>query len=207
MITVSSSLRRLLPLALAVLLTGCGSSPPIQYHALSSAPRPAESAGSARILVEVLPIALPERLNRNEVVLTGSSGRLDVRATDQWAAPLADEMRQIVSDALWRRVRAADVYQAPVVAKPDGPPHYRLAVRIERFEAVAGRQATVEATWTARRLPQGAAQTCRAAASAAIAGTTTEASVEALSEASSVLAAQIAEGLAGLDAGASCPLP
>ena len=61
-------------------LTGCGTSAPVRYHALAGRAVPLdETQASAALLVEVLPVAIPERINREEIVLTGKDGRLDIR--------------------------------------------------------------------------------------------------------------------------------
>jgi len=194
-------------LALAVLtLSGCGSSPPVHYHALNAA-SPPQSSGSARLLVEILPIALPERLDRVEMVLSTSAGQLDVRDSDHWAAPLSDEVRQLLSDALWDRLQASDTYQAPVAANASGLSQYRLALRIERFEAVPGRNALVQGSWTARRLPQGQSATCRASISVPLPATSTEAAATALSDGTAQLSRLVADSIDRLNQNNSnaCP--
>jgi len=182
----------------AAILAGCGSSPPIHYHALTSA-APHQASGSARLLVEVLPVALPERLNRGEMVLVSASGQLDVRDADRWAAPLPDEIRQILSDTLWNRLGATDVYQAPVASSATALPLYRLALRIERFEAVPGRSAIVEGSWTARRLPQGRSTTCRTSVVVPLPAGTPEGAAAALSDGTGRLAQQVADSIGHLD--------
>ncbi len=193
-------------LALAAVLTGCGTSPAPRYHALGGA-APAQVSGGARRLVEILPVAVPERLNREELVLTGDAGQLDVRDNDHWAAPLPDEIRQILTDTLWRRLWAADVYQAPVASGSGGLPQYRLAFRIERFEAVPGRAAIVEGSWTARRLPQGASSTCRASITVSLPERTPEAAVAALSDGTGQLAGLVADGIGDLEQGGASACP
>ncbi|MDO8608108.1 MAG: PqiC family protein [Phaeospirillum sp.] len=183
-------------LAATLVLSGCGTSPPPRYHALSL-PAEQQASGRARMLVEILPIALPERLNREEMVLTGESGQLDVRENDRWAAALPDEIRQIVTDTLWRTLWAADVYRVPVPVEASAP-QYRLALRIERFEAIPGKTAQVEGSWTARRLPRGAPVVCRANFTIALPGRTPEAAAAALAVGAGQLALALADSLGGL---------
>jgi hypothetical protein len=191
---------RTLALFLAITLNGCGSSSPPRYHGLTIA-APTQSSGSARLLVEILPVALPERLNREEMVLTGAAGQLDVRDTDHWAAPLSDEIRQILTDSLWGYLRAADVYLAPVVPGAGGLASYRLALRVERFEAMPGHRAAVEGSWTVRLLPQGPPATCRANITVPLPDLTPDAAAAALSTATGQLARQVADSVGRLDQG------
>ncbi len=196
---------RLAALALAAALAGCGTSPPTRYHALGGGGA-AQESGAARLLVEILPVAVPERLDRDEMVLIGEDGRLDVRDGDHWAAPLPDEIRQVLADVLWRRLWAADVYRAPV-APDNGLPEFRLALRIERFEAVPGRTAIVEGSWTARRLPQGRSATCRASVTVPMPDRTPEGAAVALSIGAGRLARQVADSIGRLDQNGATPCP
>lgn len=185
-------------------LTGCGTSAPVRYHALAGRAVPLdETQASAALLVEVLPVAIPERINREEIVLTGKDGRLDIRDGERWAAPLADEFRQAVDDELWRLLRAADTYAAPV-APGGGLPQYRLALRVERFDAIPERAAMVEGSWTIRRRPEGQAAVCRAGFVVPVAagiGTATA----ALAEGTRRLAEAVAASLSRLHAGKADP--
>lgn len=195
-------IRRLAPL-LALALAACGSSPVTRYHSLQDS-APLGGGGGAERLVEVLPVAVPAAVDRGELVLTAADGRLDVRESERWAGPLADELRDLITAALWRAARAADVYAAPVPAAASDLPQYRLAARFERFEA-RGRTAQVAATWTVRRLPDGAAAACRAAASAAMPEADAAAAAQALGEASRTIADAIAASLVRLGTPAPCP--
>ena len=192
--------------ALLVLLglAGCGTSAPVRYHALAGNAVPLhETQASAAILVEVLPVTIPERINREEIVLTGKDGRLDIREGERWAAPLADEFRQAVDDALWRLLRAADTYAAPV-APGGGLPQYRLALRIERFDAIPERAAMVEGSWTVRRRPEGQAAVCRAGF-VVPAAASVETAAAALAEGTRRLAEAVVASLSHLQAGKADP--
>lgn len=187
----------LLALTTAI-LAGCGTSAPIRHHALTST-APHQASGSARILVELLPVALPERLNRTEMVLLTGTGQIDMREGDHWTAPLSDEIRQILGDTLWDRLGAVDVYQAPVAPAISGLPQYRLALRIERFEATPGQAAVVGGSWTARQLPQGRSATCRASITVPLLDRTPEGAAAALSAGTGRLTRQVADSVGRLD--------
>ncbi len=187
--------RRIVPPVLAsVLLAACAGSPPIRHHSLAL-PAAAGNGGAER-LVEVLPVAVPGRIDRAALVLSDAAGRLEVRDSDRWAAPPSEEIRAVLVDALWRAGRAADIYAAPIPATASALPQYRLAARVERFDAVPGDAATVEISWTLRRLPGGPVAACRAAARAPLPGASAE-DAAALGAATRDLALRIAGGLSG----------
>lgn len=197
-------MNRFLPILLTALLGACTPSPPVRYHTLmSEAPY---GSGKAERVVEILPVAIPERLDRQQIVLTPqAAGQLDLRDNDRWAAPISDELRAVVADALWRELRAADVYQTPT--NTETVPHYRLSLHLERLEA--GRPAIVQAVWTMRRVPHGVAVTCRASIETPVSGDklTVDTAVSALSESVSRLGHTIAIGLTKLEQGAPDPCP
>ncbi len=159
------------------------------------------------MLVEIVPVTIPERLNREELVLTNENGQVEVREGDHWAGPLPDELRQILADILWSQLEAADVYLAPVVPSAGGPPLYRLALRIERFEATPGHAAVVAASWTARRLPQGPSATCRANVTIPLPDRSAGAAAGALAYGAGQLAQRVAASLGAMDRGSTpaCP--
>ena len=72
-------------------------------------------------------MAVPAAADRNEIVLTGADGRLDVRDNDLWAGSLPDELRGLIADELWRAAKATDVYAAPVPQGALALPQYRVS--------------------------------------------------------------------------------
>lgn len=193
---IPTVLRRLaVPVLLLPLLAACGASTPVRYHTLVR-PDPAgtEVSGAARVLVEILPVAVPDSVSRDALVLNTPTGQVAVLEMDRWLAPVSDEVRQLVADSLWRSARAADTYQAPV---PTGTPvpRYRLALRLERFDAVPGQAATVAGSWTLRGLPDGPVQICRWAGAQPLPGAEAAAAAAALAEGSRRLADRIGDSL------------
>ncbi|OYD83876.1 PqiC family protein [Azospirillum brasilense] len=184
----------LLALCLA-LPAGCGTSPPTHYHALSRPDDALPASGEARMLVEILPIAIPEALARSNLVLTDEAGQVTVMESERWLSPIGEDLRQILADSLWKTTRASDTYQAPVSGPAVTLPLYRLAVRLDRFAVVPGRDAVVDASWTLRRLPYGAVQGCRWAGRKPVDGHDASAAAAALSVASHQLAEQIGDSL------------
>lgn len=196
---------RLWPALLVLALAGCGTSPVTRYHTLQSTQAPATGGGAER-LVEVLPVLVPASVDRNELVLTDAAGRLAVQQGERWSGDLAEQLRGVLADALWREARATDVYAAPVPQGASTLPQYRLAVRFERLDA-RPQGATVAASWTLRRLPDGRALTCRSAEQRGMTGFTADAASQALGDAAAAVATAIAAEVARFDRGGGCPNP
>jgi hypothetical protein len=75
------------------------------------------------------------------------------------------------------------------------------------LEAVPGRSALVEGSWTARRLPQGQPVTCRAGIAVPLSDHSPDAAVIALSVGIGQMAEWVADSLARLDADGTSACP
>lgn len=167
------SIKSVLMFGAVLALSSCAASTPLRYHALAEGGEQsgASSSGDARMLVEISPISLPDRVDRQEIVVNGADGRVEILEFDRWAGSISNELRLILDQTLWSHLSAMDVYQAPLTAETAGDrPYYRLNIRIVRFDAIAGDQAIVEGAWTARRLDSKKLAICRFSAAKPLAG-------------------------------------
>jgi uncharacterized lipoprotein YmbA len=122
--------------AVALLIWGCASSPPLRYYVLSETP-PAGSATSSPSSnadsVQVTKVALPRELDRNELVQRIDTTRVHIAEDDRWAAPLDD---------LIRRALAADL-RAHAQTRRAG----QVSVQIESFSADMACGVELRASW------------------------------------------------------------
>ena len=152
------------------------------------------------MLVDILPITIPDRFDRPEIVIGSPDGAIEVHDTERWASPLSAEIRHVLVETLWQRLRAVDVYEAALAGSADMP-HLGLSLRIEQFDAVRGRNATIEASWTIRQLPTGTAFACHARLATPFTDADANGAVEALSAATQKLGALVAASLATRNCG------
>lgn len=173
-----------LAMAAAVLLAGCASAPKEQFYALTASPvtpmatLPAEAAGGAgseatsaqppmtRMLVtppnyyvEVTAVNVPPQVNRNQLVITGDRGRIELLEQQRWASPLSAEIGRVLSQGITGELGVIDVFRSP---HPEKAVVYRVSTNVQRFESVPGRRAVFDAVWSVRQI--GAANllaTCR----------------------------------------------
>lgn len=142
---------RALVLALAVgaagLMTACASTEPARFHslvALPSAAAPATPAGTTAWVVDLGPVSVPAAVDQPQWVVRLPDGSLRVLEQERWVAPLREEMRSALLDALRQRTGAIDARTVPAPAA--GP--VRVRVDVQRFETLAGEGAWLEAGWT-----------------------------------------------------------
>ncbi len=155
--------------ALVLALTGCAS-PSSTFYTLTDAGAGTGSAtananattGAAApatpYALEVSPVAVPEQVDRPQIVVTRGGGRVDILEESRWAAPLKTELTSTISRDLTQRLGAMDVYGLP---RADGLAVYRVSTSVQRFESTPGEQAALTAVWSVRKVPGDIVLTCR----------------------------------------------
>jgi uncharacterized lipoprotein YmbA len=157
-------------LGMALLLHGCTSAP-TRFHTLAPMPpaiTPAagEAGGTSTPCSSTKPASLdsillehatvPAEVDRMQIVLHESSTRLAIRETDRWAAPLRDQIPNVLVADLRHVLPTASISNDPRVIGSATP--LRLNVDIEEFSALAGQEATVRARWKVASAAQSTSQ-------------------------------------------------
>lgn len=156
----------MLATAAALMGGGCASTPDTRFYTLAEPAASSAEAGAgaaAPFHVDVLPVAVPERLARPQLVVhsrgldgTGLDGQVFVLEHDRWAAPFDQELRDAFAAALADRVGASGALA------PDRPV-YRVAIELDRFDAIAGDRVKARFRWTVADAAGGAGATCQVA--------------------------------------------
>ncbi|VVD74753.1 PqiC family protein [Pandoraea fibrosis] len=164
--------------ALALTLAGCASPPSSFYTltdtsgvAMSGSATTGANAPAAPYAIEVSPVAVPEQVDRPQIVVTRGGGRVDILEESRWAAPLKNELTSTISRDLTQRLGAMDVYGLP---RADGLAVYRVSTSVQRFESAPGEQAALTVVWSVRRVPGDVVLTCRFAGTEPASGGVTE---------------------------------
>jgi uncharacterized lipoprotein YmbA len=153
--------RRTVPQALAVLLAavllaGCGlmRRPEIHHYSLEVIAPAAQAAALAppspvaALPVGLAAIVLPPGLDRQEVAVRRDDGRLDVRGTELWAAPLGAMVLHALAFDLAARLPEGAVV-LPGQARPAGAMR-ALDIAFEDLAAGPERVLALDARWTLR---------------------------------------------------------
>jgi uncharacterized lipoprotein YmbA len=91
--------------ALAALLSGCGTSPPLRYYALAvvtPATRPTAAPGTLQI--HVRHVGLPPEMDHRGLTHHQGPTRLTISDTDEWSAPLGTLIQATVTRDLGERL-------------------------------------------------------------------------------------------------------
>jgi uncharacterized lipoprotein YmbA len=206
---------RLLPLAL--LLVGACAAPPVSYYSLATTPlvpsvpmvpAAAAIAGAGNpapaVHLEVAPVGVPERLARPQMVIrsppadgvTGAGTRVEVLEQQRWTSSFDSELRDAFAVAIADRAGALDVTRG---GRLPGHPVYRIAIRVNHFDAVLDQQLNAGFGWTITRSDDSRNAVC-ATDVAQPAGSGMNALVQAVQQAVARVAEQIALQVAQLEA-------
>ncbi len=139
---------------LAAVLGGCfGSSHPSRFYTLSSLrgpePTPQARSDDHRNIVAIGPLAIPDYLDRPEIVTRAGQNEMRVNAFQRWAGPLDDDLsRTLIEDlsVLLPVDRFSVMRWNP--AQHGAPIVYRVMVDVTRFDAVPGAVVFLDADWT-----------------------------------------------------------
>jgi uncharacterized protein len=130
-----------------VALAGCATAPPERFYSLSSGLPAADGARAAQArTVVVAPAAMPDLVDRPQLVLHTGEHEVAILEQQRWAEPLRTSVPRVVAENLARlhgdlRVSTRD--------DAIGTPDCRVSLDIRRFQySRAASNVTVEALWT-----------------------------------------------------------
>ena len=141
--------RTLVPALLLAAGLGCfRPSPPLVYHTLQPL-REAAPAPRSGLAVEVLPVRLPDLLQRPQLVMALGPGTAELSGTHRWGNPLEQDMQRVLVDNL-----ALLLGSDAVVASPLGDrvaADYRVEVDVRGCAAWPAGGLTLDAAWMVTR--------------------------------------------------------
>ncbi|KLD64191.1 PqiC family protein [Dyella japonica] len=189
---------------LALVLSACGSAPPLRYYTLVP---PAGGAATvtptaSSFQFELLPVTVPAQVDQPQMVVREGGQGVAVLQGQRWIAPLGDEVRGALAADLARDFRAQDVTGLP----NQGKATVRIKLDVRRFDSVPGSYAYIDAAWSVRALKGGDPLACTSRFSETV-GAGYDALVQGHQQAISRLAGQIGAVAGAMAAGqsASCP--
>ncbi|WP_213694926.1 membrane integrity-associated transporter subunit PqiC, partial [Acinetobacter baumannii] len=93
----------------AIAMTACSSSPTPNYYTLT--PKVTPVSNSTVQVIEVLPVGIPDRLDRAPLVLQESNGKSTVLDNERWTSTLGTQLRDTLSAGLqqkWHCCKVSD---------------------------------------------------------------------------------------------------
>jgi uncharacterized lipoprotein YmbA len=156
MISLNKTLKQLnysVCIGSGLLIGACSSSPTPKYYTLTTMVKPSQN--NAIRVIEVMPVGLPDRLDRTQLVLQTANGQSQVLDLQRWTSTLSSELKDGLAAGLLQRLGAVDRYAS---GAPTSLPVYRIATNFSNFDALSGvsnstaDSISVAATWTVSRV-------------------------------------------------------
>ena len=183
---------RVLLIATAIALAGCGSAPKESFYTLASPQAPVNATSTVSVFVG--PVSVPEAVDRTPMVIRTGPNQVDIDEMHRWAEPLKTAIPRVLAEMLMRELgstRVVSSRQASGTAVD-----FRVAVEIQRFESSLDGGATLDAVWFVTPTASGATRrTGRTLATVPATGRFHEALAAAHSRALESLARDIAQGV------------
>ncbi len=120
---------------------GCTSAP-VRYYTLTAPPDKTLPASEPTLTVVVRIVHTPPQLNRAELMVRTGLTEVTVLENERWASPVNDEIKDALRLGLQRRL-GRTTGSRPAFGK------LTLDIDVRRLEAEGGRNALMEASWTA----------------------------------------------------------
>ena len=139
---------RLLPLLCVVLaifaMCGCRSAP-ISYYTLTPADRDSTATKSVRPAIKAILVlrSLPAGIDTTQILIRTDDTRLRVEEGGRWVAPLGDELRGALVDAL----RHQDGIIVLDSARHNEAPVPRIDLTVRKFDVAQGASVTLAVDW------------------------------------------------------------
>ncbi|ENU23108.1 hypothetical protein F993_02256 [Acinetobacter proteolyticus] len=137
-------------LSMALLLGACSSTPTPNYYTLATKVSPL--ANSKVRVIEVLPVGLPDRINRAPIVVQDAAGKSRILENERWTSTLGAELRDNLSAGLQQKLGAVDRYNSGMAG---GKVSYRVATDFSHFDVVtadaAKKNVEVSVAWIIKR--------------------------------------------------------
>lgn len=139
---------RLIAALLGVFLSGCASTPSVQFFVLEpiSQAAPARVAKLGQRTIGIGPISVPTLLEHKQIVTRLSDNTVQIAEFQQWASPLQDNLLQTVTRNL-SSLQPNNIVRA-YPWSIHGTVDAQIIVDIVRFDSTPGRSANLEANWT-----------------------------------------------------------
>ncbi|MEQ1739111.1 MAG: PqiC family protein [Methyloglobulus sp.] len=133
---------------LVILLTGCASTPSLQFYVLEPLSQPSATniETAKKHTIGIGPISVPTLLERKQIVSRSSNNTVQIAEFQQWASPLQDNLLQALTRNLSTLQPNNIVRTYPWSIH--GTVDRQVIVDIIRFDTTPGESANLEANWT-----------------------------------------------------------
>lgn len=142
-------LRTCILAAVALLLSGCASSPSSRFYTLTPlSPQETKQSFPAAnaVSVSIAPVEIPDYLERPQIVTRDGHNELNLAEFDRWAGSLSENISAVLAENLGLLLGSDRVYVYPLMRAENAD--YAVAMRILRLDGTLGDRVLLKAQWT-----------------------------------------------------------
>lgn len=185
--------RLVMLVALAATACSLGGGLKETFYLLSGPEGAVPAAAPDALVIYVGPVAVPESVDRAQMVLHNSANQVDIAEEHRWAEPLKTAIPRAVAEHLMRLLGTPRVMASRAGTGLDVD--YRVALEVQRFDSSLTRGATVEVLWTITGKRANPARSGRSSVTEPATAATPEGVAAAHSRALARVAADIADAI------------
>jgi uncharacterized lipoprotein YmbA len=194
-------------LAAVFLVAGCASVGETKFYTLSGpyelekdSYRGHSEHHAPPIFIDVMPVRVPERLARPQLVVSikGQGNQLLILEQARWSSHFNYELRDAFTAAIAGKIGAINVNRDIRGNQAQGQPVYRIAIELSQFDATIGDRVNTRFDWTISPSTHAHRTACYSMISEA-AGSSIESLVKGIQNAVTTAAERISENLTELN--------
>ena len=139
-------------LVLLLILVGCGRTAPSRFYTLSPVhsalptAAPGDMGKTSQTTIGILPVEIPDYLDRPEIVTRKNDGGLSLEEYDRWGGDLRNDIARVLGETLAAQLPRDRV--TILTGRRSTPADYNIFVQVRRFEPIAGEKIWLRAQWT-----------------------------------------------------------
>ena len=161
-------MRRWLLVLAALVAAGCGSAHAPRLYTLDASASGAAGSAASALTVYIGAVVVPEAVDRPQLVVRTGANEVAPVDGHRWAEPLKIAIGRVLAAKLSRELGTPRVGAYPGTALADAD--YRVQVEVQRLESAPGREVTLEAVWSVRRVAGDATVSGRTVVTESVAG-------------------------------------
>ena len=132
---------------LSLLLSACGSSPPVRYFSLSSTVSGDGQGADAAVVLGLGPLKMAQYLDRSQMVTRGAGAEIQVDEFSRWAEPLSVAFHRVVSTDVDTMMDGVTVLSFPWESTVRAQVDYRLLGDVIRFDSDQSGRVVLKLQW------------------------------------------------------------
>jgi len=138
-------LKAVVALALALAVTACATSIPVQYLSLDDG-QPMQLGSPSGLRIAVTQVNLPALVDRPQLVLRTAGHRLQIDDQHEWAEPLRVQIPRLFARHLGEALDSGRVVALPIDAQ-NVELDFKVMLDIQGFEVIAGQRVELDLVW------------------------------------------------------------